>query len=132
MPVGFTFPFARSSGSVGYFNTTDSELDATKENLKALLLTNWGERPMRYHFGCNLREFLFENRTGEEQRISIADRITSQVGKYMPFVIVEELNILTTEDDSSVPEYVMRIRLRFRLTNKPELTTTLDVDARLG
>lgn len=125
MAVGFTLPFAQSSGSVGYFETTNNELSAVRENIKSILLTNWGERPMRYDFGCNLIEFVFENESNEETRQLIADRIYDQISRWMPFVRILQLNILQHEDDQNVPVNGMGIRLKFALVSRPDLTAIL-------
>jgi phage baseplate assembly protein W len=121
MPVGFTLPFQPTTGSLGLFQMTEDEFSAVTNDIRSLLVTNWGERPMRYNFGCNLREFLFEPKTGGELRQKIADRVLSQLSLWLPFVIVDELNVLFSEDDPSVPENGIKVRITFRLTSKPEL-----------
>ena len=78
MPIGLTMPLARSTGSAGYFASSDTEIQATYYNLKALLLTNWGERPNHFYLGCNLGEFLFAQQTQETKEL-ISQRIEAQV-----------------------------------------------------
>jgi phage baseplate assembly protein W len=126
MSLGYTFPFARSTGSVGYFETTNDELSAVRENLKSLIFTNWGERVMHYTFGCNLKEFLFENISDNELKGRIADRIQSQVAQWLPFVIVDELFIFFNSDDGSILPNGIKIRIRFKLESRPDLFETLD------
>lgn len=126
MAIGLSFPFTRASGSVGYFEVTRNELDAIYANLRSLLLTNWGERVMHYFFGAHLREFQFEPLRGEELKGRIADRIISQVDTWMPYLSIEELNILFSEDDPSVAENAIFIRLRFRLNSRPDLSGVLN------
>src|SRR4051812_49239768 len=99
MSIGLTIPFSKSTGSLGYFQATDDELSAAGENVKSLLLTNWGERPMRYSMGCNFREFLFEPLRDEELRNRIADRIGSQLSTWLPYVVMDELNVLFASED---------------------------------
>ena len=94
MAIGFTFPFAKSTGSIGYLETTNTELAAVEQNFKSLLLTNWGERVMHADFGCNLIEFLFEQQVNNELQERIGDRIVSQVNKWMPFVSIDKLNLI--------------------------------------
>lgn len=126
MPIGLTLPFARATGSVGYLDFTNDELAAVRENLKSLLVTNWGERVMHFNFGCNLIEFLFEPEQSAENKSRIADRIMSQVATWMPFVAVDELNILFNEDDEAVPDHGIGIRIKFRLVSRPDLQAKLD------
>lgn len=123
MPVGYSYPFQASSGSVGYFQMTGTQLDAVASNLRVLLLTNRGERPMNFDFGCNLREFLFEQSTRDELGQRVADRVIQQVVRWMPFVTLVTLNVLFTEDDPSVPENAMLLSLTFKLTSRPDQTT---------
>lgn len=129
MPIGFTLPFSKASGSLGYFEMTYDELSALKENIKSLLLTNWGERLGHYYLGCNLREFLFEQIEANELREKIADRILSQINLWMPFVSIKNLNILLASDDPSVPENAVKIKIEFILTSKPDLSGKLEVVA---
>lgn len=124
--IGFTVPFAVSTGSVGYFETTQTEIDAVAQDLRSLLLTNQGERLGHYNFGCNIRKYIFEPRT-EELRETIADRVQGQVSLWMPFVTLDQLNVIFSEDDSDVPESGVRVFMRYRISNKPELFRTLDV-----
>lgn len=119
MPTGFKFPFQKSTGSIGYFDMSSEELEIIDHNLRSLLVTNWGERVMHYDFGCNLREFLFEPKTGELKE-KISERIFSQVEKWMPFLIISEMNILFYPEDSSLGENQMLIRMRYFLAKKPQ------------
>ena len=119
MPVGYQFPFQVSSGSVGYFQMTQTQLEATKANLKVLILTNRGERPMNFDFGCNLREFLFEQLTRDELGQKIADRIAQQVSLWMPSVSLTNLNVMFSEDESSIAENEARVFLTFKLNSSP-------------
>lgn len=120
MSIGLTIPFQQSTGSIGYFRVTQDEFEAIKNNLHSLLTTNWGERVLHYNFGCNLREFIFEPKRGEELKIRIADRINSQVALWMPFIKLDELNILFTEDSGKIPENGIGVQMAYRLLRKPE------------
>lgn len=129
MPIGFTLPFAQSTGSVGYFEFTSTELDAIKQNLKSLLLTNWGERVMHYYFGCNLREFLFSNLGSGELKQRIADRILDQIQKWMPFLSIDMLTITFPEEDPILPEHSVSVAIRFRITSRPDQIDLVSVVA---
>lgn len=120
MPYNFTLPFRLTTGSGGYFEVTNDVLSATASNIRSVLVTNWGERPMHYRFGCNLREFLFEPRTDVLRR-RLADRVIQQMAEWMPFITISELNVLFTEDDASVRENQVGIRLVFRFSEDPRL-----------
>ena len=125
MPIGFTLPFIRTSGSIGLFETTENELDAARQNLKSLLLTNWGERPMHFHFGCNFIEFLFETRRSDDFRSAIADRIVDQVGKWLPYLRLVNLNVLFQADDASIPENGIGIQMQYVMVSRPDVLQSL-------
>lgn len=126
MAIGLTLPFAQSTGSVGYFEFTSDEYTAIQQNLKSLLVTNWGERVMHYNFGCNLREFIFEPIRGRDLKERIADRVLSQVNMWLPFVSVDELNIVLAEDDPSVPENGIGVRIIFRISSRPDFASLFE------
>lgn len=126
MPIGFTLPFAKSTGSLGYFEATQDEISAVRENLKSLLLTNWGERVMHYNFGCNLKEFLFQPRT-DELRDRISDRVQTQISTWLRFITVDELQVFFAEDSTDVPDNGVGVHIKFRLTERPDLTSLLDI-----
>ena len=125
MPIGFTLPFIKSSGSIGLFETTADELDAARQNLKSLLLTNWGERPMHFHFGCNVIEFLFNPGREEELKAAIADRINDQVSKWLPYLRLIDLNIIFHEDDPKVPDNGIGVFMRYVMVSRPDVLQSL-------
>lgn len=74
---------------------------------------------MRYGFGCNLIEFLFE----PEQLIKtkVGDRIMSQVEKWLPYVLIDQLNILTDSDDpANIPSNSLKIFLKFSVKGRQQ------------
>lgn len=115
-------PFASSRDSLGHLEFTSDELSAIKENLKSLIITNWFERPMHSDFGCNLIEFLFENNKNLELKERIADRIISQIARWMPFVGIDELNVIFPEEDDSIPAHTIGLRIKFNLIGRTDST----------
>ena len=118
MPIGISYPFALSTGSLGYLEPTNDVVEALKSNVRVLLLTNWGERVMHNDFGCNLREFLFEQKT-KALRSRIGDRIQSQISKWMPFLNLTGLYVTFSEEDPSIPDPGFRIDLELTYGNIP-------------
>lgn len=121
MSIGFTVPFLRATGSLGYLEMTESEISAVRENIRSLLITNWGERVMRPTMGCNLREFLFEN-FDEKLKEKIADRIITQISMWMPFVVIRELSIVFPDEDQSLVSNTIKISINFYLSSRPQLS----------
>ncbi len=132
MSIGFTFPFSAASGSVGLFQMTNDQLSAINQNIRSLILTNWGERLGHYYLGCNLVEFLFEPIEVNELRERIADRIMSQIGTWLPFVFVKNLNVFLSSDDPTIQENSVKIVVDFGLSSRPELLSQVDVTVGAG
>lgn len=120
--IGFTIPFARSSSSLGLFATTTTELAAAKEDLKNLLLTNWGERPVHYDLGCNFREFLFNQIVPGETEVIIEERVRSQVSKWLPFLAINDVKVTIPTD------HVIRVSMSFALIAKPDTVEKITVE----
>lgn len=123
MPIGFQLPFSVATGSVGYFQPTESPIQAADQNIKSLLLTNWGERPMHYFLGCNFKEFNFENIHPTELRERITDRVVSQVEQWLPYVTVDELSVKTIDDDPSIPDNAIKIAIKFHIGSRVDLSS---------
>lgn len=118
MSISVTFPFALSTGSVGYFEPTGEIVDALKSDVHSLVITNWGERVMHTDFGCNLRQFLFEPKTISLKR-AIHDRVSSQLSRWLPFITLVGMFVRFSEDDPSVPDPGMQIDLQMTYGNIP-------------
>ena len=73
---------------------------------------------MHYFLGCNFKEFLFESIHPDELRSKIADRIISQMDAWLPFVTIDELNVLLPEDDVGVPENAIKVNMKFHITSQ--------------
>lgn len=118
MSISFNFPFSPTTGSLGYLAATDDVVSAIQSNVRSLLLTNWGERVMRVDFGCNLREFIFEQRT-KALKGRIADRIKNQLAKWMPYLTLTGIIITFSDEDPAVPENGFNIHLDMQYGNIP-------------
>jgi len=70
------------------------------QNLKMLILTIQGERIMDPEFGVGLRKYLFRNNTPSVHS-EIKSQIRSQIGKYMPFIEVVEIQVSDTSEGYS-------------------------------
>jgi len=75
----------------GFYALTKTVAANTKQNLKNLLLTVPGERVMIPDFGVGLRHYLFTNQ-GDTIEADLSFRIESQVGRYLPYVSIDNLD----------------------------------------
>lgn len=76
---------------------------SVKQNFKMLLLTNPGERVMNVNYGVGLRRVLFSNYT-DLLRQEIKASIFNQVKRYMPFIIINNIQIteLNNKDQNAI------------------------------
>ena len=74
--------------------------DQFADNLRNLLLTNWGERLGLYRYGANLRSLVFL--TQDEFDNQAIERIREAVEKWMPFIDLENFSSETISDTGSV------------------------------
>ena len=92
MPIGLTLPLAQTTSSLGYLAFSTREIEAARYDLKSLLLTNWGERPMHYYLGCNLNEYIFQPQT-DQTAGQIKSRIIAQVSNWLPYVNIDNVEV---------------------------------------
>ena len=95
--IGIDLPLRKNSVD-GYFATTKTTVEAVKNNIKNLLLTNRGERVFQPLIGLNLRQFLFEQLT-PEVIFEIQNDIRDTMNLWLPFVNIE--NIIVNEDTTT-------------------------------
>ena len=68
------------------------------QNLKNLVLTSPGEKMMNVDFGVGIRNYLFQQDTPpDRQTIKLA--IQEQVGKYLPYITLNSIDIHGSEVD---------------------------------
>ena len=112
--VGLEMPLGRQPNGDGYFASTKTTIDAVKEDIKMLLLTQQGERLFQPLLGMNIRRFLFEQIT-ENTVIEIENDIVSTFSRWLPFVQLNDINIDINEQDQN------RIKkdVKFNIANAP-------------
>jgi phage baseplate assembly protein W len=89
LPIGIMTPL-REGGADGLFKMHYSLLEQVHDNLRNLLLTNWGERLGLYNFGANLRPLTTEFSTLDDFDASAIERIRDAVTKWMPYVSLQD------------------------------------------
>lgn len=95
LPYGIKTPVQLGS-SEGIFAMNYSLSDQFADNLKNLLLTNWGERLGLHDFGANLKPLTAEFVSQDNFDNEAMTRIKNAVEKWMPFVDLESFS--TTVD----------------------------------
>ena len=90
--IGLDLPIRKSNGKNGYFASTSTTIEAVKNNIRSLLKTEQGERLMQPFLGIGLRKYLFEQ-VNEETTLAIQENITSVFDFWLPFVIVQDIQV---------------------------------------
>jgi phage baseplate assembly protein W len=83
-PFGIKTPLRQ--GTIELFEVTYSLKQQVKDNLKNLLLTNWGERLGLYNLGANLSPELFNFVSLDDFDAVVVQKINDAVKKWMPYV----------------------------------------------
>jgi hypothetical protein len=108
----------------GFYTLNKTHPELVKQNLKMVLLTNPGERMWDVDFGVGLPGFLFEPNI-ESTWGTIDARLHNQVAIYLPYLELEDVSFLKSEDG-----HFLTIRIRYRI--KPlELFDELEVSSAL-
>lgn len=96
VPVGIVTPLMPGTSDEGLLAMSYDVGIQMKNNLRDLIMTNWGERVMLYDYGANLQPLVTEYENGKETFDDAVDaRICAAVGKWMPYVDLE--NFETTQ-----------------------------------
>lgn len=113
--VGLDLPLGLQPGtSDGNFATTKTTMDAVKNDIKLLLMTQKGERLMQPNLGMDIRKFLFEQIT-EDITIQIENDIVDTFSTWLPFVELREINIDKEDQDLNR----LGIDIKFNIRNAP-------------
>lgn len=86
IPIGIKTPVESDPSENGLFLMHTDVKEQIADNLRNLILTNWGERLGNYSFGANLRPILvdFSSKPDFDQEAMV--RINTAISKWMPFI----------------------------------------------
>ena len=112
-PIGIKTPLQLSNNS-GLLKMNYNLANQISDNLRNLLLTNWGERVGLYNFGANLRPLTSEFVSQEDFDSEAVARIKSAVSTWMPFV---ELVDFVSETDrlENVSTGIIRVTISYNI-----------------
>ena len=116
--VGITLPIQR--GNDGYFAQSFRTFDQVRSNLKNLLLTKKGERIIHPEFGSGLHDLLFQPAT-EKFEEDLETTINEAVAKWLPYVIVEDINIDISKEQTDNNQ--AKVSLKFKQEGDQTLDT---------
>lgn len=113
--VGLDLPIARQAGdNQDYFATTKTTIDAIKNDIRLLLMTQRGERLFQPFLGMNIRRFLFEQIT-DDTAIEIENDIVDTIQTWLPFVELRDIDVDLGDQDRNK----ISINITFNIRNAP-------------
>jgi len=96
-PIGIGFPL-----NIGTPNQNFTTTQQVHDNLRNLILTMKGERPMQPEFGSDVYYLLFEQLYQEGIAEAARNAIKDAVKIWMPFVTIQEVIVTPDTDNSKV------------------------------
>ena len=99
---GIDYPF-RDSAIGNYVQMTGTPEREVRADLIHLLLTRKGSRYFLPDFGTRLYEFIFEQ-NDSVSHTQIEDEIREGVRKYIPNLDINEISIVSADDDPEEPQ----------------------------
>ena len=115
VPLGLKIPYRRDD-VFGYFAQITNTRERYNTNLKMLLMTAKGERPIMPNYGSNLRSILFEPNSPDHVDSLMEDAITEAVEEWLPEIMVEGVDV--TRDHVNTP-HSATIRIDYTIINIP-------------
>ena len=109
--INISFPMKHSPQ--GVFQTNTTTLQAISDDLRILLLSNYGERPIHYDFGANLKRIIFEQ--GPDTKQQIRDAIVSAVDKWMPALILNTIDVEDNSTNASLKLNEIKVKINFSI-----------------
>ena len=123
--VGIDLPFRKSEGRDGWFASTDTTIEAVKNNIKNLLQTQKGERFMQPLLGIDLRRYMF-NTIDEELTFEIQNSILDTFKLWLPFVEVRDIKVNIKEVE--VGRNNINLHIDFNIKQDPNTLASVQLD----
>tara|TARA_R100000455_G_C6186091_1_gene62066 strand:+ start:76 stop:567 length:492 start_codon:yes stop_codon:yes gene_type:complete len=125
--IGIDLPIRRGDNLDGFFATTSTTIEAVKNNIRNLLQTEEGERFFQPNLGVGLKRILFEQIT-EENLTTIQDTILDKFEFWLPFVEVRDIQVLNKENDTTIRENEIRVKILFNIKQDPNTLDSITLD----
>lgn len=112
LPVGIKTPLQPGRAGEGIFAMHYDLGDQIRDNLRNLILTNWGERLGLYDFGANLRELTTEFVSLDNFDDEAVVRIQGATSRWMPYVSLKTFDS-TTEHEQNEKVGIITLRITY-------------------
>jgi phage baseplate assembly protein W len=113
VPFGIKTPL-KTSTKDGLFEMNYDLSAQFADNLRNLLLTNWGERLGLYNFGANLRPLTTELIAQDDFDAEAISRIKSAVEKWMPYIDLENF-VSNFDNNENANLAVIKITITYNI-----------------
>ena len=125
--IGIDLPFRRDLRADGWFATTKTTVEAVKNNIRNLILTNRGERVFQPSFGSNLRAILFDS-FDTVTSDNIDEAIREAVSRQLPYITINEVNVV--QDGQN--ENSILVSIEYSTTLEPDTLDSLTLQFNIG
>ena len=125
--IGIDLPFRKSEGRDGWFASTETTIEAVKNNIRNLLQTQQGERYLQPILGINLRQYMFEQ-VSDDLVFKIQNSILDTFKLWLPFVEVNDIQIKTYDDDPLVGVNEIRVNILFNIKQDPNTVDSITIN----
>ena len=130
--INIQLPF-QASPETGYFAMNTDYFQAAVTNMRILLNTLPEERVVTA-VGCNVKRFLFENKTPEWEMM-LGTEVKTAISLYMPQINITQTKVISPDtlgnpeviDVSNTPEHTVNVEIKFNFKIAPELTNTANI-----
>ena len=109
------------------FALTKTSLEQAEFNLKNLLQTYIGERPMQPTFGSKLLELCFEQQNDELPE-NIEKEVRRAVSEWLDYINIQNVETLTEEGDLNQ----IYVKIDYSTTLNPNTINQITIDASTG
>ena len=121
--INFKFPLR--SANHGFFSGNKTTIAAVREDIKTLLMTVKGERVMHKEMGTNiplLSGQLFEPIHRVELLEKIRMEINVAVENYLPFISLQDVVLITSEEDNVLKENQVRVSMAYIIKDQQAMS----------
>ena len=125
--IGIDLPIRRGDEKDGWFASTDTTIEAVKNNIRNLLQTEEGERFFQPNLGIGLKKLLFEHVTSENL-IGIQDTILDKIEFWLPFVEVRDIQVLSRNDTTDIGVNQIRVKILFNIVQDPNTLDSVNLN----
>ncbi len=125
--IGIDLPFRLDDGVSGWFASTETTMEAIKNNIRMLMGTKKGERYLQPDLGMSFHRFLFEHIT-DDTLIAIENDIVETFSRWLPFVQIKDIIIEPDTPSDSVGKHKLIIQLVFSILQDPTRLESVTVN----